>query len=159
MDAQATLPCTFTQSDGGLASELPDLPLWPAQMLLPQQRLDLAVQVLAGAQSVSDLAREHEVSRKFLYQQAHAAEDALTQVFSPDPNSEDVLFHLPVTKGWLRQLVLGLVLNCHSSTRGVVELLRDVFDHRISVGAVHNIVHMRRCSSPGNQPAARSLDH
>ena len=69
------------------------------------------------------------------------AEEALTQAFSPDPNSEDVLFHLPVTKGWLRQLILGLVLNCHSSTRGVVELLRDVFDHRISVGAVHNIVH------------------
>jgi hypothetical protein len=34
-----------------------------------------------------------------------------------------------------------LVLICHSSTRGVVELLRDVFDHRISLGSVHNIVH------------------
>jgi hypothetical protein len=141
MDAQATFSCTFTQSDGGLASELPELPRWPAQRLVPQERLGLAVQVLAGARPVSDLAREHEVSRKFLYQQALTAEEALTQAFSPDPNSEDVLFHLPVTKGWLRQLVLGLVLNCHSSTRGVVELLRDVFDHRISVGAVHNIVH------------------
>ena len=141
MDAQATFSCSFTQSDFGSASELPDLPRWPAQRLLPQERRDLAVQVLAGAQPVSDLAREHEVSRKFLYQQAHTAQDALTQVFSPDPNSEDVLFYLPVTKGWLRQLVLGLVLNCHSSTRGVVELLRDVFDHRISVGTVHNIVH------------------
>ena len=33
------------------------------------------------------------------------------------------------------------MLSCHSSTRGVVELLRDVFDYQISVGAVHNIVH------------------
>ena len=41
----------------------------------------------------------------------------------------------------MRQLVLSLVLICHSSTRGVVELLRDVFDHRISLGSVHNIVH------------------
>jgi hypothetical protein len=141
MDAQATFSCSFTQSNVGLASELPDLPHRPAQRLLPQQRRDLAVQVLAGAQPVSDLAREHEVSRKFLYQQAHTAEIALTQAFSPDPKTEDILFHLPVTKGWLRQLVLGLVLNCHSSTRGVVELLRDVFDHRISLGTVHNIVH------------------
>ena len=39
------------------------------------------------------------------------------------------------------QLVLALVLICHSSTRGVVELLRDVFDFRISLGTVHNIVH------------------
>ena len=30
---------------------------------------------------------------------------------------------------------------CHSSYRGVVELLRDLFDYRISLGTVHNIVH------------------
>ena len=30
---------------------------------------------------------------------------------------------------------------CHSSTRGVVELLRKLFDFRISLGTVHNIVH------------------
>ena len=35
----------------------------------------------------------------------------------------------------------GLVFICHSSTRGVVELLRDLFDYRISLGTVHNIVH------------------
>jgi len=33
------------------------------------------------------------------------------------------------------------VLICHSSYRGVVELLRDLFDYRISLGTVHNIVH------------------
>jgi len=44
------------------------------------------------------LAREHEVSRKFLYQQAHTAEAALTQAFGPDPKNQDVLFRLPVTK-------------------------------------------------------------
>ena len=101
----------------------------------------MAIQVLAGAQSVSDLARQHEVSRKFLYQQAHTAEEALSEAFAPSSRSEDVLFYLPVTKAWLRQLVLALVLICHSSVRGVVELLRDVFDYRLSVGTVHNIVH------------------
>jgi hypothetical protein len=92
MDAQATFSCSFTQSDLGPASELPGLPRWPAQRLLPEERRDLAVQVLAGAQPVSDLAREHEVSRKFLYQQAHTAQAALTQAFDPDPKTEDVLF-------------------------------------------------------------------
>ena len=55
--------------------------------------------------------------------------------------SEDVLFYLPVPKSRLRQLVLALVFICHSSVRGVVELLRDIFDYRISLGTVHNIVH------------------
>ena len=149
MDAQATFSCSFTQSDlspvtvlsSSPAAQLPSLPPSPAQRLLPQERKDLAVQVLAGAQPVSDLAREHEVSRKFLYQQAHIAQDALTQAFDPEPKTEKVLFYLPVTKTWLRQLVLALVLICHSSVRGVVELLRDVFDYRLSVGTVHNIVH------------------
>src|SRR5208282_2814820 len=113
-----------------------------AKQLLPQQRQDLAIQVLAGAETVSDLARQHEVSRKFLYQQVHTAEQALSQAFAPPPTPPDkVLFYLLVTKAWLRQLVLGLVLICHSSTRGVVELLRDLFDYRISLGSVHNIVH------------------
>ena len=80
MDAQATCSCSFTQSDLGPAVELPSLPPWPAQRLLPQERQDLAVQVLAGAQPVSDLAQEHEVSRKFLYQQAHTAQAALTRL-------------------------------------------------------------------------------
>ena len=140
MDAQATFSCSFTQSDLSPVAEPPSLPRWPAQRLLPRQRQDLAVQVLAGAQPVSDLAREHEVSRKFLYQQSHTAQDALTQAFDPDSKSQDVLFHLPVTKAWLRQLVLALVLIGHSPYRAVVELFRDLFDWHISLGTVHNIV-------------------
>ena len=51
---------------------------------------------------------------------------------------DEVLFHLPVTKNWLYQLILGLVLICHSSYRNVVELFRDLFDTSISIGTVHD---------------------
>jgi hypothetical protein len=149
MVCQATSPFSVPQCD--LTSTIGIGPGWPspaqvdacypAQRLVPQQRQDLAIQVLAGTETVSALARQHEISRKFLYQQVHTAEAALSQAFAPSPTADDVLFHLPVTKAWVRQLVLGLVLICHSSTRGVVELLRDLFDHRISLGGVHNIVH------------------
>jgi hypothetical protein len=140
MDAQATFSFSFTQSDPSPITEPAYLPRWPAQRLLPEHRRDLAVQVLAGAQPVSDLAREHEVSRKFLYQQAHTAEDALNHAFDPAPKTDDVLFHLPVTRAWLQQFVLGSVLIGHSSYRAVVEMLRDLFDWPISLGTVHNIV-------------------
>jgi hypothetical protein len=36
--------------------------------------------------------------------------------------------------------VLGLVLICHSSLRGVTELLADLFDYPLSLGSVHNIL-------------------
>jgi len=76
-----------------------------------------------------------------LYQQAHKAQGALEEAFDSSPKEEEVLFWLPVTKAWLRQLVLALVLICHASFRGVVELFRDLLDTDISVGSVHNIVH------------------
>ena len=50
-----------------------------------------------------------------------------------------MLFHLPVTKTWLNQLTLSLTLVCHSSYRGVVELMRDILGVSISEGSVHNL--------------------
>ena len=40
--------------------------------------------------------------------------------------------------GWF--LTLGLVLIGHCPLRGVVELLRDLLDYKISLGSVFNIV-------------------
>jgi hypothetical protein len=149
MDCQTTSFVPVTQSDPTSATDPIDGPATvtadvscPAKQLRPQQRQDLAIQVLAGAETVSELARQHEVSRKFVSQQVDTAEQALSQAFTPPQTPADkVLFYLPVTKAWLRKLVLCLVLICHSSTRGVVELLRDLFDYEISLGSVHNIVH------------------
>ena len=134
MDCQATSHFSVSQCDfPSITGPISPAPIYvgvscPAKRLLPQQRQGLAIQVLAGTETVSELARQHEVSRKFLYQQVHTAEEALSEAFAPSSRPDDVLFYLPVTKAWLRQLVLGLVFICHSSTRGVVELLRDLFD-------------------------------
>src|SRR5262245_19687488 len=113
-------------------------PRCPAQRLLPPQRHNLALQALAGTQPVTQLAQEHHVSRKFVYQLADKADNALRDAFAPQAEDDTVLFYLPVTQAWLRQLVLALVLICHSSLRGVVELLGDLFNYPISLGTVHN---------------------
>jgi hypothetical protein len=113
----------------------------PAAKALPSdQRQLLAIQALAGTRPISHLAAERDVSRKFVYQQADKAQQALRRAFNPDPSDDRVLFSLPVTKAWLRQLTLGLVLICHSPLRGAHELLRDVFDYPLSLGAIHDIV-------------------
>jgi len=113
----------------------------PARLLPPPARQQLACDALAG-QPISGLAERHQVSRKFVYQQLHHAHEALDQAFAPAPTDPPhLLFWLPVTKPWLRQFVLGLTLVCHSSLRGVTELLADLFDYPLSVGSVHNILH------------------
>ena len=109
-----------------------------AASLSPDIRQDIGIQVLARSQPISHLAATHQVSRKFVYQQGDKAQQALDESFAPSQGDDEVLFHLPVTKSWLYQLILGLVLICHSSYRGVVELFRDLFDTPISVGTVHN---------------------
>src|ERR1051326_1916037 len=83
---------------------------YAAQRLTAGQRQELAVQALARTQSISQLARGHQVSRKFVCRQTATAAAGLQQAFAPDQTADEaVLFYPPVTKGWLRQLVLGLV--------------------------------------------------
>ena len=108
MSAQTTALVPAPQADPiPTASSDP----YPAQLLPPSQRQELALHVLAGSTPVARLAREHQVSRQFLYRQADTARLALEGAFDPPRSEEPVLFHLPVTKSWLRQLVLGLVLS------------------------------------------------
>ena len=112
----------------------------PAKYLLPNERLLLGLYGLAGTQSITTLAGESDVSRQFVYRQCSIAEQALNDAFTPQPADKKVLFYLPVTKEWLQQFTLALVLICHSPLRGVVELLRDLFDYPISLGTVFNTV-------------------
>ncbi len=80
MECQATSCLVGTQSEHCSAPCGPPRFVWPAQELGPAQRQDLAIQVLAGTHSVTELARHHQVSRKFLYHQADTASLALARV-------------------------------------------------------------------------------
>ena len=109
-----------------------------AATLSPAIRQAIGIEAISRTLPISHLADKHQVRRKFFYQQGNQAQQALDESFAPSQGDDDVLFHLPVTKNWLYQLILGLVLICHSSYRGVVELLCDLFDTPISIGTVHN---------------------
>lgn len=112
-----------------------------AKLLGPSDRLTIGVHALAGHESITGLAEDFGVSRKFVYQQAATAQTALQEAFAaPDVAEDKVLFYLPVTKAWLRQATLGLTLICHSSFRGVHEFFRDLLDTHLSIGTVHNIL-------------------
>jgi hypothetical protein len=112
-----------------------------AKALGPSDRLTLGMQALAGTRSITGLAGEYDVSRKFVYQQLATVRTALQEaVASPEVADDQVLFQLPVSKAWLRQVTLGLTLICHSSVRGVHEFLRDLLDVHLSIGTVHNIL-------------------
>ena len=109
-----------------------------AANLPPDIRKEIAIQVLSKSEPVSHLSAKHQVSRKFVYELGDKAQQAVDDTFAPSQDEREVLFYLPITKNWLFQFILALVLICHCSYRGVVELFRDLFGLHISVGTVHN---------------------
>jgi hypothetical protein len=129
-----------TQVIGTAAAATSGFSAYGAKSLGSDGRKDLAIQVLARTAAVTELADRHKVSRKFLYEQARRASAALDDRFNPTEKEEEVLFHLPVTKGWIRQFVLGLALEGHSSFRGIGQLAQDLLDYPLSVGTIHNIL-------------------
>jgi hypothetical protein len=128
------LPAASTTTPTAKAQAAPPC---AAKHLDQQQRLRIARDVLAG-EDISQLAQQYGVSCKFIRVPRNIALDALDRAFNPllAPDQK-VLFHLPVTRQWLEQLSLALVLVCHSSLRGVHEILRDLFDCHRSIGAIH----------------------
>ena len=116
-----------------------------AKQLEPRQRGELALDVLTRTRSAAQVAREEGVSRKFVSMQVGRARQAIHNAFEPcAPDTpagadERVLFTLPVTDRLIRRLVLALILCCHSSYRGVLEVLADVLGIAISLGKIHNI--------------------
>jgi hypothetical protein len=86
-------------------------------------RKDLAVQVLAGSATVSDLSTRHGVSRKFVYQRANMERCVLDDAFISAATDDTVLFQIQVSKGWLRQVIVALALMCRGSYLGIREFM------------------------------------
>lgn len=105
-----------------------------------QQRQQLAIEGLARTEPISKLAERNNVSRKFVYKQMDKADNALQKEFDSPSHNDEVLYWIPVTKNWLRSVVLALLLYCHSSFRGVIAFFADLLGKSISLGTIHNIV-------------------
>jgi hypothetical protein len=68
-------------------------PLSPAQALPPAARQQRALDALAGY-TITELACQHDVRRKFVYQQREKDEQAIAQAFTPAPASHDRVLSL-----------------------------------------------------------------
>ena len=112
-----------------------------AARLPESDREELAILALARSEPISDLAVQHGVSRKFVYRQKHKARCALDDAFISATTDDTVLFQIPVTKRWRRQVIVALALMCRGSYLGILEFMRDVLGWRISIGTVHNVLH------------------
>jgi hypothetical protein len=115
---------------------------FPAKAMTASERKKLALQAISKQKSLSDVANDNQVSRKFIYYQKNKMLDAINQVFNDDKvsSNDEVLFHLPVTNNRLKQFVTSLVFDARSCFRGVIKSMKNLLDWDISIGGVYNIV-------------------
>jgi len=111
-----------------------------AKSFSPIEKRNLALEAISNQQPITELAQESGVSRKFVYAQKNKAIEVLNKAFSIQDKDDEVLFTIPVTRGFIQSSILSLSLNCHSSERGIVQHFRDIYDYEISEGAAHDIL-------------------
>jgi len=104
-----------------------------------RQRKEIGIQAFSNRSTITNIANQNNTSRKFIYNQKNKIADAANEAFEEKDANEKILFNLPVTKTWLEQLVLCLLLHCRGSFRNIQQVIEDCFDYSIALGTVHNI--------------------
>lgn len=104
-----------------------------------QQKKEIGIQAFTKRSTITEIANQNNTSRQFIYKQKNKITDAANEAFEENDPNEKILFYLPVTRAWLAQLVLCLLLHCRASFRGVQQVIEDCFDHHIALGTIHNI--------------------
>jgi hypothetical protein len=112
-----------------------------AKNMNEQTKRSLAVESICQHKTLSQIASENKVSRKFVSSQKNKLMGAINDAFSiENVNEEEILFTLPVTKSWLKQFTASLLLDCRSSFRGVIKSANNLLDYDISIGSICNTV-------------------
>lgn len=111
-----------------------------ARGLEPRKRFDLAMEALTRTEAITALAAQAGVSRKFVYTQMRHAETAVASAFLDETVPEGFLGWLPVTRSWVRRLIVSSALSTHGSVRGICEHVEAITGRTVSEGTVVNVL-------------------
>ena len=101
-------------------------------------KINMALDALKQKQSITNISKEYGCSRTTVHQQKNTLIDCVNKAFQPENNN--VLFSLPVTKQLILQTVLALHLICKASYRDIQFFLQTIFNYSLSLGSVFNII-------------------
>jgi hypothetical protein len=98
----------------------------------------MAIEAISREQTMTAIADKFNCSRTTVHEQKNRALNAVTSSF--EEAGEGVLFTIPVTREFIRKVVVALFLICGSSYRGIVYFLSCIFGYHIALGSVFNIL-------------------
>jgi hypothetical protein len=106
---------------------------------LPPEQQKAIGQKAISESNISHIAQYHQVSRNTVYAQQRRAQSAMNDEFLASTPDDKVLFHIPITKVFLHQMVIALLMICKASYRDCILFMRDVFDTEMCIGTIFNI--------------------
>lgn len=119
---------------------LSSLTLSSTKSMPSAQKKSVALEAISGQKTITRIAKENNTSRKFVRQQGRNLQVVIDNVFDGNKASnDDVIYYLPVTKLWIEQLVLALMLLGHASYRNIIAILKHTLDYDISLETINNI--------------------
>ena len=106
--------------------------------ITPQLRKVIALESLSNRTTVTEIAQTHGISRKSVHAQKNKALSEIDEAFQGDQaeDNEKVLFTINVTKSWLRQFIICLILCCHGVVQNSPFWVTDGIMHRLPNEAV-----------------------
>ena len=112
-----------------------------AKCLSADSRHYLGLASIKAKQTITELSKDFNVSRKFIHKIKNKLLDMLSQAFEQgDALNKELLFNVPVTKSWIEQLILSIKMHCKGSRREVQSVIKDMLDYNISVGRIQNVI-------------------
>ena len=97
----------------------------------------MALQAISRRQTITEISKNFDCSRTTVHEQKNRALAAAVNAF--EDAGDETLFTVPVTKSFIKQLVVGLFCISDSSYRGVMFFLESIFDYPIArIGVQHS---------------------
>jgi len=110
----------------------------PIKRIPAYTKLNMALDALKETQSITTISKQYGCSRTSVHQQKNILINSVSKAFQPENN--EMLFSLPVTKQFMLQMVLALHLICKASYRDIQFFLQTMFNYSLSLGSVFNII-------------------
>ena len=107
-----------------------------AKSMSTERNIRIGLEAISNSKSRTAISVENDVSRKYVRKQENKIRDAVEAAF--EEKDDTVLFTIHVTLGWIKQLVISLIL-VKTSYRNIISLLNDIFDYPIALGSITNI--------------------
>lgn len=98
----------------------------------------IALKSIGREDTISQISKDYDCSRTTVYNQHRKALQAANHAF--DEEDDSVLYTVPVTKPFIKQVALALGMICKSSYRDTKVFIKSIFGYSVSVGSIFNVM-------------------